>query len=133
MTEQEIKLIKKSWAHFRQVNPEIVADAFYAKLFLDNPSLRKMFPTDMKGQYEKLMEMLTTIVSRLDKFDNMLADIEAMGVRHKGYGVKPRHYKMVGDALIWTLKSGLAHDWDDETAAAWLKCYTLLAEKMIHA
>lgn len=111
----------------------MVADAFYTKLFLDNPGLRKLFPAEMGEQYEKLMNMLTTLVSRLDRLDEMTAEIEAMGLRHKQYGAKPVHYKMVGEALLWTLKSGLANDWDNETAEAWLKCYTLLSEKMMQA
>jgi hemoglobin-like flavoprotein len=133
MTEQEIKLIKTSWAHFRRVKPEVVADAFYSKLFLDNPSLRKMFPTDMEGQYEKLMSMLNTLVARLDKLDELTADIKEMGVRHKAYGVKPAQYKMVGDALLWTLESGLGNDWNEATEKAWRKTYKILSDTMINA
>ena len=133
MTEQEIKLIKTSWAHFRRVKPEVVADAFYSKLFLDNPSLRKLFPTDMEGQYEKLIAMLNTLVARLDKLDELKSDVVAMALRHKEYGVKTTQYKMVGDALLWTLKSGLGNDWDEATEKAWRKTYKILADTMTAA
>jgi hemoglobin-like flavoprotein len=133
MTAQEIKLIKTSWAHFRRVKPEVVADAFYSKLFLDNPSLRKLFPADMEAQYEKFVLMLNTVVARLDNFDTLKSEITAMGVRHKAYKVKPSHYKVVGEALIWTLKSGLSNDWNEETEKAWLKIYTILSNTMITA
>jgi hemoglobin-like flavoprotein len=133
MTENEIKLIKTSWAHFRRIKPEVVADAFYSKLFMDHPSLRKMFPVDMEGQYEKLIAMLNTIIARVDIDDNWADEIAAMGVRHKGYGAKPAQYKMVGEALIWTLKSGMGNDWEDATEKAWLKCYKILADTMIAA
>jgi hemoglobin-like flavoprotein len=133
MTEQEIKLIKTSWAHFRRVKAEVVADAFYSKLFLDNPSLRKLFPTDMEMQYEKFVMMLNTLVARLDNLDILKSEITAMGVRHKAYKVKPSHYKVVGEALIWTLKNGLSNDWNEETEKAWLKIYTILSDTMIAA
>lgn len=132
MTEQEIKLIKTSWAHFRRLKPEVVADAFYSKLFLDNPSLRKLFPADMEGQHEKLMMMLNTIVARLDRPDELLTDIEALGVRHNVYGIKPQLYKkMVSNALFWTLKNGLAQDWNEDVEMAWSKCYNVLSELVI--
>jgi hemoglobin-like flavoprotein len=133
MTEKEIQLVKKSWRHFRQIKPEIVASTFYSKLFIDNPELRSLFPSNMQDQYEKLINMLNIVIARLDKINDLIADIEAMAVRHKDYGTKPEHYQMVGAALLWTLKRGLGDDWDSETEAAWTKCYTVLAETMIAA
>lgn len=133
MTKQQIKLVKNSWALFRDIKPEVVADAFYSKLFLDNPSLRKMFPTDMQEQYKKVMVMFNIVVARLDRFDELTADVTALGVRHKGYGVKVEHYKMIGDALLWTLKNGLGNDWNEDVEKAWGKCYTILSDTMINA
>jgi hemoglobin-like flavoprotein len=133
MTQQEIKLVKSSWAHFRHLKAETIADVFYSKLFLDDPSLRKMFPPNMESQYEKLILTLNIVVARLDKLDELTADVIALAVRHKEYGVTPEHYKMVGDALLWTLEKGLGDDWNADTEAAWTTCYTLLAETMINA
>jgi hemoglobin-like flavoprotein len=133
MTQQEIKLVKASWAHFRHLKAETVADVFYSKLFLDNPNLRKMFPPNMEEQYEKLVMTLNIVVARLHKLDELTADIAALAVRHKDYGVTPEHYKMVGDALLWTLKTGLGDDWNADTEGAWHKCYSLLAATMMNA
>ncbi|MBL7817784.1 MAG: hypothetical protein JNL70_22440 [Saprospiraceae bacterium] len=133
MTENEIKLVKSSWAHFRHVRPEVIADAFYSKLFLDNPSVRKMFPNDMTEQNVKVVTMFNLIVARLDRFHELIDTVRHLAVRHKGYGVKEGHYKLVGDALLWTLKQGLDDDWNDEVEAAWKKCYTILSETMIEA
>jgi hemoglobin-like flavoprotein len=133
MTEQEIKIIKSSWAHLRRIKPKIVADVFYTKLFIDNPSFRKMFPSDIQGQYEKLIRMLNIIVMRLERFDELTEEIKVLAIRHTYYGVLPKHYDSVGKALIWTLKTGLSHDWNEETEKAWVKCYTLLSDTMIRA
>ncbi len=131
MTEEEIKIIKRTWKIFRDIDPVIVGDTFYAKLFSDNPSLRKMFPKDMNLQYQKLMDMLSTIVARLDNIQVLTDDIVAMGKRHQGYGVKPGHYKLVGASLIWTLEKGLGPDFTPDVKKAWLKCYTFLAGLMM--
>lgn len=133
LTEHEIRLIKKSWTTFRNIDPVVVGDAFYSKLFFERPELRKMFPREMDAQYRKLIDMLNTIVLRLDRLDELTNEIAAMAQRHEGYGVKPEHYKPVGEALVWTLKTGMASDWNEELKQAWIKCYTILSNAMISA
>jgi hemoglobin-like flavoprotein len=131
MTAEQIALIKKSWRAFRGLSPHTVGDLFYSKLFADNPSLRKMFPTDMGQQYQKLIDMLNAIVIRLDRLDEFSKEITEMADRHIEYGVKPAHYKLVGSALLWTLEKGLGDDWTDEVKTAWEDCYNYLAGAMI--
>jgi hemoglobin-like flavoprotein len=133
MTKEEIILIKRTWKLFREIDPVIVGDTFYSKLFLDNPSVRKMFPKHMNLQYQKLIDMLSTIVARLDHLDELTTDIAAMAHRHVAYGVKPVQYKKVGEALLWTLEQGLGNDWNEEVKEAWTKCYTTLSDTMIAA
>ena len=133
LTEHEMTLIKKSWSTFRHIDPLVVGDAFYSKLFFDKPALRKMFPREMDAQYKKLLDMLNTIVMRLDKLDELTEEIVAMARRHEGYGVKPEHYEPVGEALLWTLKAGLGSEWNEELKNAWIKCYGILSNAMIGA
>ena len=133
MTEAEIRIVKQSWKTLRAIDPAIVGDLFYSKLFMATPSLRNMFPKKMDDQYNKLMDMLSVIIARLDRIDELSADIAAMARRHVHYGVRPAHYKLVGNALIWTLKQGLGQDWTPEVEKAWTKCYSLLSGVMIKA
>ena len=133
MTEEQIILIQKTWRIFRSIDPLLVGDTFYSKLFNDTPALRKMFPKNMDEQYKKLMDMLSIVVARLDHLYDLSEDISAMARRHVHYGVRPAHYKLVGKALLWTLQQGLGPDWTDEVKEAWIKCYTTLSEKMISA
>ncbi|HLP36442.1 globin domain-containing protein [Lacibacter sp.] len=133
MTKEEIILIKRTWKLFREINPAVVGDTFYSKLFLDNPSVRKMFPKEMNQQYQKLIDMLSIVVGRLDNLDELSSDIAAMAQRHVAYGVKPAQYKKVGEALLWTLEQGLGKDFTPEVKEAWTKCYTTLADTMIKA
>lgn len=133
MTAAQIALVKKSWRILRQLPPNLVADAFYSRLFFDHPELRRMFPKQMDGQYQKLMDMLSYMVARLDDLTGVQEEIAEMGLRHKHYGVKPRHYEMVGVALFWTLEQGLGSDWDEATAEAWAACYGIIADEMINS
>ena len=133
MTDEQIILVKKSWKLFRDIDHILVGDTFYSKLFAENPALRKMFPQDMKTQYAKLIDMLSTIVARLDHLDDLTDEIAALARRHVQYGVRPAHYRLVGNALLWTLQQGLGNDWTEEVKEAWTKCYNILADTMIAA
>ncbi|MEO6613863.1 MAG: globin domain-containing protein [Chitinophagaceae bacterium] len=133
MTGEQILLIKRSWKIFRGIDPQLVGDTFYSKLFMDNPSLRRMFPQNMDLQYKKLVDMLSTIVARLTNFTEVTNDMAAMAKRHASYGVRPAHYALVGAALLWTLEQGLGKDWTEETKNAWTTCYTMLANTMMNA
>ena len=92
LTEREMSLIKRSWNKVRNIDPVVVGDAFYSKLFFDKPALRRMFPVEMDAQYRKLLDMLNMIVMRLDRLDELTEEIIAMAKRHEGYGVRPEHY-----------------------------------------
>ena len=131
MKDSDILLIKRSWRVFREMDPAVIGDAFYSKLFSYNQSLRKMFPGNMDRQYQKLLDMINTIVARLVKLEELTDEISAMAQRHIKYGVRPGHYKLVGGALLWTLKQGLGNDWTPEVENAWTKCYALLSDAMI--
>jgi len=133
LSNQEISAVKKSWAKLRNIDPVVIGDAFYSKLFFERPALRKMFPVEMDAQYKKLVDMLNTIVTRLDHLDELTEEIVAMAKRHEGYGVKPEHYEPVGAALVWTLKVGLGSEWNEEVQNAWIKCYGVLSNAMIGA
>ena len=133
MTKEEIILIKRTWKLFREINPVVVGDTVYSKLFLDSPSVRKMFPKEMNQQYQKLIDMLSTVVGRLDNLEDLSGEIAAMAQRHVAYGVKPAQYQKVGEALLWTLEQGLGKDFTPEVKEAWTKCYTTLADAMINA
>jgi hemoglobin-like flavoprotein len=133
LTKREITLIKKNWNIIRKLNPATIGDVFYTKLFYDNPELRKMFPKNLEEQYKKLVDMLNIIIARLEKLDELKAEIVNMAKRHVNYGVKPEHYNMVGTALMWTLQKALGREWTDDARAAWINCYAVLSGTMIAA
>lgn len=131
MTIQEIILVKKTWRKLMMVDPILVGDLFYTKLFTDNPRIRNLFPQDMTAQNKKLTDMLTSIITSIDHIDDLKKDIDDMARRHVNYNVKPEHYDLVGKSLLWTLERGLGSDWNQDVKNAWVSCYTTLAEQML--
>jgi hemoglobin-like flavoprotein len=133
MKEEQIILIKKTWKIFQRINPVLVGDVFYSKLFLESPRLKNMFSISKEEQSKKLIEMLNMIVGRLDRLNELTEDIKQLAIRHAGYGVKPAHYDAAGSALLWTLEKGLGNDWTADVREAWVCCYTTLANAMMNA
>lgn len=133
LTEKEIKLIKKNWKSLQGINPVLIGDVFYRKLFIDFPQAKRMFKISREEQAAKLIDMLNTIIVRLQRINELTDDITQMAKRHVEYGVKDEHYQYVGNALIWTLKQASRDEWNEELENAWIKCYTFLADTMIKA
>ena len=132
MTGAQIILIKKSWSIFRSIDPALVGDVFYSRLFYKSPNLRGMFKTPMTDQNIKLIDMLSYLVSRLERLDEVSEEMAQLASRHTGYGVRPAHYKLVGEALLWTLEAGLGNDWNNDVKAAWKACYDTISNMMIN-
>ena len=79
------------------------------------------------------MQTLTVVVKSIDKLDQHVPAVHALGRRHSGYGVAAADYDTVGAALLWTLEQGLGADFDAETRDAWATAYAVLASVMIEA
>jgi nitric oxide dioxygenase len=133
LSEEQILLIKRTWRMLKGIEASVVAGAFYAKLFSEHPGLKRLFPKDMEPQYIKLMDMLNAIVLKLDRLDQYAEELATMAQRHAGYGVKTEHYKMVGNALLWTLEKGLGKDWTPPVREAWKEAYRIISETMIES
>lgn len=129
MTSEQIHLIKTSFAKIEPVTEE-AAVLFYAKLFDLDPDLRALFKGGIREQGLKLMQMLELAVNGLDRIDQLVPAVQALGARHAGYGVKERHYKTVGAALLWMLEKALRADFTPQTREAWATVYKLLAQTM---
>lgn len=51
--------------------------------------------------------MLVLVVDGLSHPEEILGKVEDLGRRHVDYGVHRQHYTTVGEALLWTLRTGL--------------------------
>jgi hemoglobin-like flavoprotein len=130
MTPHQIEIVKLSFAKIMPFKDQ-AAELFYCRLFELDPSLRLMFKSDMTEQKQKLMVAIALVVTNLEKLDSLLPTVRELGRRHKSYGVRIRHYEIVGAALLWTLEIGLGSGWTDDLAEAWKNAYGRVAAAMI--
>jgi len=128
-TETEIALVRTT---FDLIVPiaGVIADLFYDRLFYLAPSVRRMFPQDMRGEKRSLVVMIATTVQNLDNPEALIPLARALGARHARYGVTSGHYEIAGEVLIWALERGLASDFTAEVERAWRRAYAFLAAAM---
>ena len=133
MTPTEIGLIRDSWTAVEPI-ADTAARLFYGRLFELDPAIERLFRrTDMDAQRKNLTQTLTVVVKSLDRLDQILPAVEALGRRHAGYGVREGHYATVGAALLWTLEQGLGDAFTTDVRKAWTTAYGTLASVMIEA
>ena len=129
MTPNQIQLIQNSWSKVLPIRDQ-AAELFYGRLFELDPSVKPMFKGDMKEQGRKLMMLLNTVVTSLEKLGDLVPAVQDLGRKHVPYGVQPQHYDTVGAALLWTLGQGLGAAFTEEVKSAWTQAYVTLATVM---
>jgi hemoglobin-like flavoprotein len=123
LTAAEIGLVRAS---FDRISVGLrFSQKFYARLFEIAPELRALFPADLSAQMRKLMDMLASLVEKLDRPHELALTLEALGAQHRDYGVRPEHFAPVGRALLETLDGELGPCFDDATRRAWVALYAL--------
>jgi len=132
MATSNIELVKNSWVEVSKIDMLTVGGLFYGRLFEIAPEVKPMFSrTPIPEQSKKLLTMLSYVISKLDRLDEIMDEVKKLAQRHSNYGVKESHYSAVGAALLWTLEKGLGAQWNEELKAAWTEVYTILAGAMI--
>lgn len=132
MNDAEKELVKSSWAKVVPI-ADTAAELFYGKLFDLDPDLKPLFKGNMKEQGAKLMKTIGLAVNSLDNLPKLVPIVQALGKKHKDYGVLPAHYDTVAAALLDTLAKGLGDGFTPETKDAWVKTYGILSGTMIEA
>ncbi len=132
LTQKQIKLVENSWGLVLHHSLE-VGVSFYKKLFEADPSLRGMFKGDIKIQARKLIDMITFAVHKLHNLDEMITDVQALGVKHRDHFVQAQHYPIVAETLLCTLEKFLGNQWNEEVRDAWAAVYNTLSKIMIEA
>jgi hemoglobin-like flavoprotein len=132
MTPEQKTLVQES---FKKVVPisDQAAALFYGRLFELDPALKPLFKGDMTQQGRLLMAMLGTAVGGLDDLGAIVPAVQALGARHKKYGVADKDYDTVAAALLWTLEKGLGAAFTPSVKDAWVAVYGVLAGTMKQA
>jgi hemoglobin-like flavoprotein len=103
---------------------------FYELLFQAQPSVRALFPSDMRGQHKKLGAALALAVRNLAQPELLAPILRELGRKHRAYGAQPEHFGAVGGALLEALREFDSEHWSAATEQAWTDTYTAVADLM---
>ena len=132
MTPEHIAVVQESFQKVVAIADQ-AAEIFYHNLFALDPRLKSLFPSDMRAQGKKLMQMIGLAVHGLKSPETLIPAVQELGRRHVAYGVEEEAYETVGKALILTLEQGLGADFTPQVKGAWLATYQLLSGVMSQA
>jgi nitric oxide dioxygenase len=130
MTPEQIALVEESWAALSGSRDDVAAD-FYQRLFAAEPAVVELFGTEPAEQRAKFTTELRQIIFSIRQHEAFLGRARALGARHKAYGVRAAHYRLVEMALLGALAAALGDRWTDDMARAWQLAYRLTAEAML--
>ena len=129
LTAPQIKLIKTSWGTFRNINPIVISDVFYSRLFFRHPELRKLFTTK-NGESTNFLTIISVLISSLDRKNEIDRQIQQFATK-LGEFADAKYYTAISEAMLWTIKEGLGDDWKTEMEQAWSDCYKMISILML--
>lgn len=125
----DAQLVKESWDRLEPVAGRVAA-RFYARLFVEAPELRALFPLVLDGQQQHLVQALRRVVQGLDSPLLLEQYLGRLGADHRKFAVGPECYLPFGRALIGALRAE-STEWDDRIEEAWITAYAVVADRMM--
>ncbi len=90
-----------------------VVAQFFTRWFGTDPSVRDLFPADLTTQRAAFAHAMSWVLGEFidQRAQEPVALLAQLGRDHRKYGVTQRHYNVVGQALLATLRDELADSW----------------------
>jgi len=132
MTREQAHIVQTTWRAVLPVG-DTFAELFYGRLFAVDPALRKLFRDDIVEQGRNLTAMLSVAAANLARPERIRVALRQLGQRHAAYGVEPKDFRTVEDALLFALEHALIDVFTPEVKAAWQAAYALLSSTMLEA
>lgn len=123
------RLLKESWILVEEQRDRLPG-YFYARLFLLDPGLRQLFPVQMDGQRDRLLEAIIASIHMVGDPERFEEYLRSLGRDHRKYQVGPEHYQIFGIALLDALRTAAGGQWSLEYDQAWRDAYGAIAAKM---
>jgi len=130
MTREQADIVQSTWRAVLPVG-DTFAELFYGRLFAVDPGLRKLFRDDLLEQGRNLTAMLSVAAANLAKPERIRLALRQLGQRHAAYGVEPKDFRTVEDALLFALEHALIDVFTPEVKAAWQAAYAELSSTML--
>jgi len=129
ITDAQVALVQPSFSHVVPI-ADTAGMLFYERVFTLAPGTRAMFADDIAPQATRAMAAVKTAVDGLGDSGALAPFLVRLGARHVRYGVRPEHFDVAGEALLWTLEQGLGELFTADVRDAWAAAWDLIAAAM---
>ena len=130
LTREQAELVQITWRAVLPVG-DTFAELFYGRLFAVDAELRRLFRDDLVDQGRNLTAMLSVVAANMGRPEKIGVALRQLGRRHASYGVEPRHFVTVEDALLFALEHALIDVFTAEVRAAWQAAFALVSSAML--
>ena len=130
LTRDQAEIVQRTWRAVLPVG-DTFAELFYGRLFALDTELRALFRDDLVEQGRNLTAMLSVLAANMARPEKISVALRQLGKRHASYGVEPRHFVTVEDALLFALEHALIDVFTAEVKAAWQAAFALVSSAML--
>jgi hemoglobin-like flavoprotein len=103
---------------------------FCRRLSQTAPQVRERFGDDPVERADDVISAVAGVVSRLDDPDRLQSIASDLATLQAQHGLGAEDLAALGDAMLWTLNTGLGHRFTSEHDAAWHSAYDAFVATM---
>ncbi|GGA98158.1 NO-inducible flavohemoprotein [Macrococcus hajekii] len=134
MLSQATRDIVKSTVPVLEQHGTEITTVFYAHMFEQHPELLNIFnKTNQKlgRQQNALAQTVLAAAKHIDHLEAIVPNVNQIAHKHRALEIKPEHYPIVGENLIYAIKKVLGEAATPEIINAWTEAYGVIADVFI--
>ncbi|RHW38386.1 NO-inducible flavohemoprotein [Lysinibacillus yapensis] len=133
LSQQTIDIIKSTVPVLEQ-HGVTITKTFYSNMFQKHPELLNYFNRANQARGRQQTALANTVLAAAKYIDNLQAIVPAVmqiAHKHRGLGILPEHYPIVGENLLGAIKEVLGDAATDEIINAWAEAFGVIADVFI--
>lgn len=130
MTDEQIRIVQRTWRLLRPVESQLLSTVFLTRLQIEAPAWQPVAKVRLQREAGALIEEFSRIIVRLDQPDALNSRLLTLATHYLPDAITPQQILSLGRALLWTLEQGLGQDWNAFVEQAWRQCYVELGERL---
>lgn len=133
LSEKTIAIVK-STAPILEQHGELLTQHFYKRMFSHNPEVAPLFNSANQAsghQQKALAGAICAYAAHIDNLEVLGNAVELIAQKHASLQIKAKHYPIVGENLLASIREVLGSAASDEIINAWDEAYAFLASILI--
>jgi len=147
--------VQMSWVQVKELGTDTAGELFYKKFFAIQPEAKDLFPVSVRMRYRdwtseeeesetdlnnspalrklwaKVVDAVGSAVAGLQDIKKLAPQLQQLGMRHVGYGLKAEYWRVAEKVLVEVLQEGLQEKFTDDIRDAWVMVYGFMTAIML--